>query len=89
MNALGIYLLASLTFVTGSILEFAVIMFLQRSNELRGGAEVATVSNLTLRRTSFNIKTFSAKIDGIALIIFLTGYILFNAFYWIVFISKL
>ena len=89
MNALGMYLLASLLFVIASIVEFAVIMFLQRRNELRGRTEVATMSNLTVGRGSFEIKSLSAKIDGIALIIFLTGYILFNAFYWVVFIIKL
>ena len=89
MNALGIYLLVSLSFVIGSIFEFAVIMFLQRRNQLKGGAKVATKSNLILRRASLDINTLSAKIDGVALMIFLSGYILFIAFYLIVFISKL
>ena len=89
MNALGIYLLASLTFVIGTILEFAVIMFLQRRSELRAGTKVETTKTLIIRRDSFDIKRLSAKIDGIAVILFLSGYILFNAFYWIIFINKL
>ena len=89
MNALCIYLLASLMFVIGSILEFAVIMFLHRRNQLKGGAKVATTSNVMLRRASFDINTLSAKIDGIALIIFLSGYILFIVLYWVVFITEL
>ena len=89
MNALGIYLLASLTFLIGAILEFAVIMFLQRRNELSGGTKVAMTSNLIIRRDSFDIKRRSAKIDWIAMILFPSGYILFNAFYWIVFITKI
>ena len=89
MNALGIYLLASLTFVIGTILEFAVIMFLQRRSELREYAKVATTKTLMMRRDSFDIKRLSAKIDGMAMVLFLSGYILFNAFYWIIFISKL
>ena len=89
MNALGIYLLASLTFVIGTILEFALIMFLQRRNELSGGTKVAMTNSLIIRRDSFDIKRLSAKIDGTAVILFLSGYILFNAFYWIIFINKL
>ena len=89
MNALGIYLLASLTFVIGTILEFAVIMFLQRRSELREDVKVATTKNSILRKDSFDMKRLSAKIDGMAMVHFLSGYILFNAFYWIIFITKL
>ena len=89
MNALGIYLLASLTFVIGTILEFAVIMFLQRRSELRAGTKVETTKTLIIGRDSFDIKRLSAKIDGMAMVLFLSGYILFNAFYWIIFINKL
>ena len=89
MNALGIYLLASLTFVIGTILEFAVIMFLQRRSELRAGTKVETTKTLIIRRDSFDIKRLSAKIDGMAMVLFLSGYILFNAFYWTIFRNKL
>ena len=89
MNALGIYLLASLTFVIGTILEYAVIIFLQRRSDLSAEAKVATIKNLKIRRDAVDIKRLSAKIDGIATILLQYGYILFNALYWIVFITKL
>ena len=85
MNALGIYLLTSLLFVIGSMLEFAVIMFVQRRHELGQASTVATPSNLKSRRSSLDIKSWSAKIDGFAMIIFLAGYVLFNAVYWATF----
>ena len=85
MNALGIYLLTSLLFVIGSMLEFAVIMFLQRRHELAQTKKVANNSNLKSRRGSFDVKSMSAKIDGMAMIIFLSGYVLFNAVYWATF----
>ena len=88
MNALGIYLLASLTFVIGTILEFAVIMFLQRRCELSEDAKVAMTKHLIIRKDSFDIKRLSAKIDGMAMVHFLSGYILFNSVYWIIFIPK-
>ena len=85
MNSLGIYLLTSLLFVIGSMLEFAVIMFVQRRHELGQASKVATPSNLKSRRSSLDIKSWSAKIDGFAMMIFLSGYVLFNAVYWATF----
>ena len=85
MNALGVYLLISLLFVISSMLEFAVIMFLQRRHELQQASKVETPSNLKSRRGSLAIKSWSAKIDGFAMIIFLAGYALFNAVYWATF----
>ena len=85
MNALGIYLLTSLLFVIGSMLEFAVIMFVQRRHELGQAIKVATPSNLKSRRDSLDVKSWSAKIDGFAMIMFLSGYVLFNAVYWATF----
>ena len=85
MNALGIYLLTSLLFVIGSMLEFAVIMFLQRRHELAQTKKVANNRNLKSRRDSLDVKSMSAKIDGMAMIIFLSGYVLFNAVYWATF----
>ena len=82
MNALGIYLLVSLSFVIGSILEFAIIMFLHRRHDLGQDKKVADKNDYKGRVESLDIKTLSAKIDGIAMILFLSGYVLFNAVYW-------
>ena len=82
MNALGVYLLASLLFVIGSMLEFAIIMFLHRRHDLGQDKKVADKNDYKRREDSIDIKTLSAKIDGIALILFLSGYVLFNAVYW-------
>ena len=82
MNALGVYLLASLLFVIGSMLEFAIIMFLHRRHDLGQDERVAGKNDFKTRVGSLDIKALSAKIDGIAMILFLSGYVLFNAVYW-------
>ena len=82
MNALGVYLLASLLFVIGSMLEFGIIMFLHRRHELGQNKRVAGKNDCKRRVDSRDIMALSAKIDCIAMIIFLSGYVLFNAVYW-------
>ena len=77
--------MTSLLFVIGSMLEFAVIMFLQRRHDLEQAMKVATPSNLKPRRGSLDVKSWSAKIDGYSMIMLLSGYFLFNAVYWATF----
>ena len=89
MNALGIYLLVSLTFLVGNILEFAAIMFLQRRQDLAAGKKVERKANPKTGSALYDIKTLSAKVDGMAMIIFLLGYLLFNMIYWAMFLDKI
>ena len=70
-------------FVTAAMLEFSGIMFLQRKNELRKRTKVSIIGH-SLRRGSFEMKKMTTKIDGIALILFLMAYLLFNVAYWII-----
>ena len=81
MNALGIYLFVSLTFILGSILELAVIMALQRWYESRGRNKAASIYGYK-RRGSLHGTSLIARIDGMALIISFSTYTLFNAVYW-------
>ena len=73
----------SLLFVTAAMLEFSGMMFLQRKNELRKGIGVSSIGH-SLRRGSFEMKKTTTKIDGIAMILFLIAYLLFNVAYWII-----
>ena len=86
MNALGVYLLVSLSFVIGSMMEFAGILNLQRKHDL--GNVIKVGANFKWKRPTFEIiKTWSAKIDGIAMFLFLSSYVLFNGVYWALFLS--
>ena len=83
MNALGIYLFVSLLFVLGSIMEFAVIMAVQRWYDLRRKTKPAN-GNSYKRRGSLNVTSLIATIDGMAMILSFIAYTLFNAVYWII-----
>ena len=85
MNALGVYLLVSLSFVIGSMMEFAGIMYLQRKHDL--GRVIKVGANFKGKRPTFDVKTWSAKIDGVAMFLFLSSYVLFNGIYWALFLS--
>ena len=73
----------SLLFVMAAMLEFAVMMFLQRNNELRNGNKVSTKGKL-FRRGSFEMKKLSSKIDRMAMMLFVFAYVVFNVAYWII-----
>ena len=88
INTLGKYLLTSLLFVMSAILEFAAMLFLQRKNELKNGAKVSNKGRF-LRRGSFEMKKLSTKIDGIAMILYVFAYLVFNIAYWIPNLSQL
>lgn len=81
MNALGMYLFVSLTFVLGSILELAVIMALQRWYELRRIKRPAN-KNSYKKRGSLDVTSLIATIDGMAMILSFLAYIIFTAVYW-------
>ena len=57
-----------------------------------GGAEgigkvIKVGANFKGKRPTFDVKTWSAKIDGIAMFLFLSSYVLFNGIYWALFLS--
>ena len=67
----------------GAMLEFAIMMFVQRKNELRNSNKVSIKGRL-LRRGSFEMKKLSSKIDGMAMTLFVFAYLVFNVAYWII-----
>ena len=73
----------SLLFVMGAMLEFAIMMFVQRKNELRNSNKVSIKGRL-LRRGSFEMKKLSSKIDRMAMMLFVFAYVVFNVAYWII-----
>ena len=81
INQLGVYLLISLSFVIAAMVEFAGIMFLQRKNRLIRSNKVTNNGEL-IRRGSFEMELLTMKIDSMALLIFSSVYVLFNAAYW-------
>ena len=88
IDSLGTYLLTSLLFVMAAMLEFAAMLFLQRRNELKIGTKVSIKGRL-LRRGSFEMKKLSTKIDGIAMILYVFAYLVFNIAYWVTNLSQL
>ena len=63
-----------------AMIEFAVILFLQRQNQIVSRKKVINDAAL-LRRESFKMDELTAKIDLIALTLFSSGYIVFNVAY--------
>ena len=66
-----------------AMMEFAVMMFVQRKDELNKGNKVSIKGRL-LRRGSFEMKKLSSKIDGITMILSVLAYFVFNVAYWII-----
>ena len=66
-----------------AMLEFAVMMFVQRKNELKNVMKVSIKGRL-LRGCSLEMKKLSSKIDAIAMILFVSAYLVFNVAYWII-----
>ena len=64
-----------------AMIEFAGILFLQRRNRLIRKDNVASIQQM-VRRGSFEMETLMAKIDLIALILFCSGYVVFNVAFW-------
>ena len=86
LNSLGIYIITSLMFVFAAMIEFAGILFLQRmknvKEERRDGA-----NGESGQRGSFKMQALSAKIDGVALTVFLLTFITFNVSYGVVYLN--
>ena len=66
-------------FVFAAMLEFAGILLLKRINDVK---EERMANGVLEQRGSFKMQEISAKIDGVALIIFLSMFIMFNVAYW-------
>ena len=81
MTALGVYLLVSLLFVIGTMIEFAVVLFLERKLEVNQRVNMEPKRVIKVPRL-FPFKRKVAKIDLVALVLFLSLYVLFNVAYW-------
>ena len=81
MNALGIYILISLFFILSAILEFAIILCITRRDEFYKYGMDDGMEELT-RNKYRELYRLNTKIDGIALVSFISIFVLFNAVYW-------
>ena len=81
MTSLGIYLLASLTFVIVIMAEFAVVLYLERKRDLKGGTNVG-IEKPSRASDSIQRKIFSAKIDAVVFALLLMSFLAFNFVYW-------
>ena len=89
LNALGIYLICSLVFVVGALLEFGVVVLLSRTNlKIRKNVRSATIEAVNEDMTIQPKKNCMVSIpplhaiDLIAFWLFLFLYLLFNCIYW-------
>ena len=69
-------------FVFAAMIEFAGILFLQRMENVKKERRDGSNGDLG-ENGSFKMQELSAKIDGVALIVFLLMFIVFNVCYWI------
>ena len=83
MTALGIYISVSLFFLMGTILEFAVVLYLQRKQEYIHGKKKRNTSIIKKDGTLSELQLFGTKLDSMAFIFFMSSFILFNMVYWI------
>ena len=99
MNALTIYLLASLSFVIATIIELAIILIInQRNTKSKPNDSFAYTINVieagmtyqrskmetdTMRKPEGNMFWLTKKIDSLALFCFATLYAVFNVFYFL------
>ena len=68
-----------------AMIEFAGILFLQRRNRLISRDKVASNQQM-VRRGSFEMEGLTAKVDFIALIMFCSGYLVFNVAFWAIYL---
>ena len=83
MTALGIYISVSLFFLMGAIVEFAVVLYLQRKQDYVQGTKKKNVSLVNNGGSFSELKSFGTKLDSIAFVFFMSSFILFNMVYWI------
>ena len=81
LTSLGIYIVTSLMFVIGSMVELVGMLFLQRIIAIREEDNVG-VNEESVERGAFKIHKLCAKVDGVALILFSLTFITFNCLYW-------
>ena len=81
MTALGVYLLVSLFFVIGTLVEFAIVLFWERKLGLNQRVNFEKKEVLQ-ERTLLQFKFTAAKIDLVSLVLFIACYVLFNMIYW-------
>ena len=81
MNSLGIHILISLFFILSAILEFAIILCLVRRDEFHRYGMDDGIEEFT-REKYRALYRLNTKIDGIALVSFISIFVLFNAVYW-------
>ena len=81
LTSLGIYIVISLMFLIGSMVELVGMLFLQRIIAIREEDNVG-VNEESVERGAFKIHKLCAKVDGVALILFSLTFITFNCLYW-------
>ena len=74
----------SLCFVMGTIIEFAIVLFLQRKQDFHQEINPEKIEKKQKKSMGLPGSTrFSVKIDAKSFILFSMSYILFNAVYWL------
>ena len=73
-------------FVFAAMIEFAGILFLKRMNDVKEERKVEASGGLE-QKVPFKMQELSAKIDGMALIVFSLIFITFNVCYWIAYLN--
>ena len=79
-------MITCLMFVFAAMIEFAGILFLKRMNDVKEERRVEASGGLE-QKGCFKMQELSAKIDGVALIVFLLIFITFNVCYWIAYLN--
>ena len=83
MTALGIYISVSLFFLMGTILEFAIVLYLHRKQEYNNGKKKKKNANFIIKGGPLSeLQLFGTILDGMAFIFFMSSFILFNVVYW-------
>ena len=74
----------SLWFVMGTIIEFAIVLFLQRKQDFHQEINPEKIEKTQKKSMGLPGSTrFSVKIDAKSFVLFSMSYILFNAVYWL------
>ena len=97
MNALGLYLLISLFFVVGTLLELAIVLEVRRGADKKKKKNKVQANEQTIKVKSLDqkdlepdldtIKLKTEKIDRIAFMTCLILYFSFNVIYWAYFLA--
>ena len=86
-TALGKFLLASMLFVMGSIVQFAFVLYFRR--HVRGRNSVAGIAaQLDKDGENNNVDKLIDRIDKRSCILFKLTYLIYNVIYWVYHLSK-